>query len=88
VQLLVRAFQVRGHHIAHLDPLGMHHADLTTEEPPELTMAHYGWAEKDLDKEFELGPGILPRFKEVSGGKMTLRKIVETCRQIYCTFST
>lgn len=47
-------------------------------------MGHYGWTERDLDKEFELGPGILPRFKEVAGGKMTLRKIVETCRKIYC----
>ena len=64
----------------------MNHADLSNEEPSELTLSHYGWTEKDLDKSFELGPGILPRFKEAGTEKMTLRKIVETCRQIYCWF--
>lgn len=87
VQLLVRAFQVRGHHISNLDPLGMNHADLSTEEPPELTIENYGWSEKDLDKTFDLGPGILPRFKVPGTEKMSLRKIIETCRTIYCTSS-
>ncbi|KAK4049847.1 2-oxoglutarate dehydrogenase E1 component [Microbotryomycetes sp. JL201] len=83
VQLLVRAFQVRGHHIAQLDPLGINSPDLDSTMPPELTIEHYGWSEKDLDKEFELGAGILPRFKEAGFEKMTLRKIIETCKQIY-----
>jgi 2-oxoglutarate dehydrogenase E1 component len=52
--------------------------------PPELTIENYGWTEKDLDKEFELGAGILPRFKEQGTEKMTLRKIIETCKKIYC----
>lgn len=51
--------------------------------PPELTIEHYGWTETDLDKEFELGAGILPRFKEAGQEKMTLRKIIETCKGIY-----
>jgi 2-oxoglutarate dehydrogenase E1 component len=80
VQLLVRAFQVRGHSIASLDPLGISKAVV----PPELTIENYGWSEKDLDKEMELGAGILPWFKEAGHDKMTLRKVVETCRQIYC----
>ncbi|MBZ6370703.1 MAG: hypothetical protein LBE44_02095 [Microbacterium hominis] len=83
VQLLVRAFQVRGHQIANLDPLGLNAHDLDTSTPSELTIAHYGWSEKDLDKEFELGPGILPRFKSSGTNKMTLRQIVDTCKKIY-----
>ena len=85
MQLLVRAFQVRGHHIAKLDPLGMQKADITRKEPSELTIEHYGWSDKDLDKEFELGSGILPRFKQAGVNKMTLRKIIDTCKQIYCS---
>ena len=84
MQLLVRAFQVRGHHIARLDPLGINHADLDSEPVPELTIEHYGWTEKDLDKEYDLGAGILPRFKEQGVEKMTLRKIIEACQKIYC----
>lgn len=84
VQLLVRAFQVRGHHIAKLDPLGINDADLNSSVPPELGIEHYGWTEKDLDKEYELGAGILPRFKEQGIHKLTLRKIVEACKKIYC----
>ncbi|BGP18283.1 hypothetical protein JCM10213_008455 [Rhodosporidiobolus nylandii] len=83
VQLLVRAFQVRGHNIAKLDPLGMNAPDLDPSTPSELTLKHYGWSEADLDKEFELGAGILPRFKEAGRDKMTLREIIDTCKRIY-----
>ncbi|GAA6050053.1 hypothetical protein NBRC10513_001364 [Rhodotorula toruloides] len=84
VQLLVRAFQVRGHHIAALDPLNMQQADLDASTPSELTIEHYGWTEKDLDKEIELGAGILPRFKSAGTDKMTLRQIIDTCKKTYC----
>jgi hypothetical protein len=87
VQLLVRAFQVRGHNIANLDPLGMNGADLDNSMPSELTIEHYGWSEKDLDKEFELGAGILPRFKNAGTDKLSLRQIIDTCKKIYCNFA-
>jgi 2-oxoglutarate dehydrogenase E1 component len=83
VQLLVRAYQVRGHAIANLDPLGINSPEKT---PSELTIEHYGWTEKDLDQEFELGAGILPRFKKGSTNKMTLREIIANCKKIYSTF--
>ncbi|KAE8218681.1 hypothetical protein CF319_g7488 [Tilletia indica] len=50
-QLLVRAFHVRGHRIARLDPLGILDPDLDPNTPEELTIEHYGWSDKDLDKE-------------------------------------
>ncbi|PKY24019.1 oxoglutarate dehydrogenase, E1 component [Rhizophagus irregularis] len=82
VQLLVRAYQVRGHHIAKLDPLGILNPDLDGSIPKELDPKHYGFTEKDLDREFSLGPGILPAFAQ-TGKKKTLREIVGICRQIY-----
>ena len=84
VQLLVRAFQVRGHHIADLDPLGVLDADLDNIVPPELQLSHYGWNERDLEKTFSLGPGILPHFATDGKTSMTLREIMETCKKIYC----
>ncbi|CAG8487584.1 5643_t:CDS:2 [Funneliformis caledonium] len=82
VQLLVRAFQVRGHHIAKLDPLGILNADLDGSVPKELDPKHYGFSEQDLEKEFSLGPGILPEFA-ATGKKKTLREIVDICKKIY-----
>ncbi|KAI9495794.1 oxoglutarate dehydrogenase, E1 component [Zychaea mexicana] len=72
IQLMVRAYQVRGHHIANLDPLGILNADLQDSSPPELSPKFYGFTEKDLDRTFTLGPGILPAYGTDSK-KMTLR---------------
>ncbi|KZT60346.1 2-oxoglutarate dehydrogenase, E1 component [Calocera cornea HHB12733] len=84
VQLLVRAYQVRGHHIADLDPLGIMDADLDQSVPAELTIAHYGWTEADLDHEISLGPGILPRFATGGRNSMTIREIIDKLKEIYC----
>jgi 2-oxoglutarate dehydrogenase complex dehydrogenase (E1) component-like enzyme len=62
VRLLVRAFQVRGHHVAELDPLGILDANLADVQPPELELSRYGFTERDLQKDITLGPGILPHF--------------------------
>ena len=72
VVMLIRAFRVRGHLLADLDPLGLagdkHH--------PELDPTAYGFSEADLDREFFLD--------NVLGlEKATLRKIVEILRQTY-----
>ncbi|KAI0451830.1 oxoglutarate dehydrogenase [Xylaria acuta] len=86
VQLLVRAYQARGHHKADIDPLCIRNEQqgFTNIKPKELTLDHYQFTEKDLDQEFSLGPGILPRFKREGREKMTLREIIATCEQIYC----
>lgn len=85
VQLLVRAFQARGHHKANIDPLGIRNtsAGFGNIKPKELTLEHYGFTEKDLDTEYTLGPGILPRFKRDGRDKMTLREIIAACEKIY-----
>ena len=72
VVMLIRAFRVRGHLLADLDPLG-----LSRNEPhPELDPANYGFGEEDWDREFFLD--------NVLGlEKATLRQIVDILRQTY-----
>ena len=84
MQLLVRAYQVRGHHKAKLDPLGILDADLSSTTPVELTLEHYGWTEKDLDRGISTGPGILPHFKAAGITSMTIRDVIKTMERIYC----
>ncbi|PPR07689.1 hypothetical protein CVT24_003898 [Panaeolus cyanescens] len=84
VQLLVRAYQVRGHHVAELDPLGILDADLADVKPPELELSRYGFTERDLDKDITLGPGILPHFATEEHKTMKLRDIIKLCKRIYC----
>ncbi|MCU0254943.1 MAG: 2-oxoglutarate dehydrogenase E1 component, partial [Acidobacteria bacterium] len=45
VDQIVRAYRVRGHLIAHLDPLG-----LPRPPHPELDPSYYGFTEADMDK--------------------------------------
>ena len=74
VDQLVRAYRVRGHMIAQLDPLG-----LSREPHPELELAHYDLGESDLDTRFSArtlgGPAVL-----------TLREILDRMRRTYCGF--
>ncbi len=50
VDQLIRNFRVRGHRIAHLNPLGEPMAP-----PPELTLEYYGFGEGDLELPFSSG---------------------------------
>ncbi|KAJ0424416.1 thiamine diphosphate-binding protein [Aspergillus carlsbadensis] len=86
VQLLVRAYQARGHHKAKIDPLGIRgEAEaFGYSKPKELELDHYGFTERDLDEEFDLGPGILPRFATDGRKKLSLREIIAACEKIYC----
>ncbi|QLG72546.1 hypothetical protein HG535_0D02540 [Zygotorulaspora mrakii] len=86
IQLLCRAYQVRGHLKAHIDPLQISFGDDKTKPvPKELTLEYYGFTERDLDKQINLGPGILPRFARDGKTKMTLREIVSSMEKLYCS---
>ncbi|KAI9342060.1 thiamine diphosphate-binding protein [Zopfochytrium polystomum] len=83
VQLMVRAYQVRGHQLADLDPLGINIHPSTG--APELDPAHYGFGEKDFDRKFYLGQGILPGFLADEGKRyLTLREIIDRLKKTYC----
>ncbi|VDD86985.1 unnamed protein product [Enterobius vermicularis] len=81
VQLLIRSYQVRGHNIADLDPLGINSADLDDSIPVELDPQFYGLTEGDMDREF-----YLPMSTFIGGeqSKLTLREIVSRLKKIYC----
>ena len=70
--MLIRAYRVRGHLIAKLDPLGLTH----NEQHPELDYRSYGFTDADLDREFYLD--------YVLGlEKATLRQIMEVLQKTY-----
>jgi 2-oxoglutarate dehydrogenase E1 component len=72
VIMLIRAFRVRGHLIARLDPLEISHKD----QHPELDYKSYGFTDDDLDREFYLD--------YVLGLETaTLRQIIEVLRKTY-----
>ncbi len=72
VVMLIRAFRVRGHLLADLDPLNLSR----NTAHPELDPANYGFGEEDWDREFFLD--------NVLGlEKATLRQIVDILRQTY-----
>lgn len=86
VQLLVRAYQARGHHKAKIDPLGIQNeaSKFATSDPKELNIEAYKFSEQDMEQEYELGPGILPRFKTADRHKMKLKDIIAACEKLYC----
>jgi 2-oxoglutarate dehydrogenase E1 component len=72
VDQLIRAYRVRGHMLADLDPIGR-----PQREYPELDPEHYGFSEADMDQPFSSramgGPAV-----------RTLRQILQTLRDTYC----
>jgi 2-oxoglutarate dehydrogenase E1 component len=72
VDQLVRAFRVRGHMTAALDPLG-----LPRPLQPELEPEYYGFTDEHL--ELQLSTRTIKGPK-----KRTLREIVDTMRNTYC----
>uniref|UniRef100_A0A2K6DAH2 2-oxoglutarate dehydrogenase complex component E1 n=1 Tax=Macaca nemestrina TaxID=9545 RepID=A0A2K6DAH2_MACNE len=86
VQSLIRAYQIRGHHVAQLDPLGILDADLDSFVPSDLIttidkLAFYDLQEADLDKEFQL-----PTTTFIGGSENTLslREIIRRLENTYC----
>ncbi|HEY6094531.1 MAG TPA: 2-oxoglutarate dehydrogenase E1 component [Gallionellaceae bacterium] len=71
---MINAYRFLGARIANLDPLNRH----AKPEVPELTLAHYGLSEADLDSTFETG-------SLVGASRMTLREILHLVRQTYCS---
>jgi 2-oxoglutarate dehydrogenase E1 component len=71
--MLVRAYRVRGHLIANLDPLGIE----ANGYHPELDYKNYGFTDADLDREMFLDGSLGIK-------RATLRDIIAILRQTYC----
>ena len=71
--MMIRAYRVRGHRAADLDPLGIEPAGYH----PELDPASYGFAEEDMDREI---------FIDYMLGleKATIRDMVDILKRTYC----
>jgi 2-oxoglutarate dehydrogenase E1 component len=69
---LIRAYRVRGHLVANIDPLGIPRPHL-----PELDSEYYGFTPQDMDRPFSTatirGPDVL-----------TLRDVINRLRNTYC----
>ncbi|HCR85615.1 MAG TPA: 2-oxoglutarate dehydrogenase E1 component [Alphaproteobacteria bacterium] len=76
-QLLIRAYRVRGHLIADLDPL--HIAGNKTH--PQLDISRYGFTENDMDKLIGVGGWL-------GHEKLTLREILNILRATYSSKCT
>jgi 2-oxoglutarate dehydrogenase E1 component len=72
--MMIRAYRMRGHLKANLDPLGIH---FTPGDASELDPATYGFAEADYDR---------PIFLDYVLGleEATIREILEILRRTYC----
>ena len=70
---LIRAYRVRGHLEADLDPLGIERRA----DHPDLDYRTYGFSEADLDREIFIN-NLLGRERA------TLREIIALLREIYC----
>ncbi|KAK1334714.1 hypothetical protein QTO34_004280 [Cnephaeus nilssonii] len=86
VQSLIRAYQIRGHHVAQLDPLGILDADLDSSVPADIIsstdkLGFYGLDESDLDKVFHL-----PTTTFIGGQEsaLPLREIIRRLENAYC----
>jgi len=71
--MLIRAYRIRGHHIANLDPLGLHRHEAHSGLNPE----NYGFTETDMDRPIYLDYVLGMRFA-------TMRQILDRVRKTYC----
>ncbi|MEM6276324.1 MAG: 2-oxoglutarate dehydrogenase E1 component [Pseudomonadota bacterium] len=71
--MLIRAYRIRGHLAANLDPLGMREMP----DRPELNPASYGFTDADMDR-----PIFLDNVLGLPVGSM--RQILEIVRRTYC----
>ncbi|MFK7839749.1 MAG: 2-oxoglutarate dehydrogenase E1 component [Bdellovibrionales bacterium] len=72
--MLIRAYRVRGHMLANLDPLGL--KEVASEE--ELDPSHYGFSKADYSRQIFIN-GVLG--KEYA----TLNDIIEILKETYCS---
>ncbi|XP_053676683.1 2-oxoglutarate dehydrogenase complex component E1-like isoform X2 [Anopheles nili] len=81
VQAIIRSYQIRGHNVARLDPLGINSADLDDKTPPELLYSSYRFEEADMERVFKLPSTTFIGGKEKF---LPLRDILGRLEKAYC----
>lgn len=90
VSYLIKAFQVRGHEVANLDPLGIHSFRDFNSAPKELDYKYHGFKDSDLDRRMNLlgtSSGGNVGFLDILGSRpnITLRQILQNLEKTYCS---
>ena len=90
ISYLIRAYQVRGHENANLDPLGLHtYRDAAA--PAELDYKYHGFKDEDLDRQLNMlgtSTGGNTGYLEILGAQkpnVTLRQIMTNLKKAYCS---
>jgi 2-oxoglutarate dehydrogenase E1 component len=88
---LIHAYQVRGHEMANLDPLGIHSFRTAGPAgPPELDYKFHGFKDEDLDRQLNLlgtSSGGHVGFLDVLSSRpvITLRQVLTNLQKTYCS---
>eukprot|EP00597_Dinobryon_sp_UTEXLB2267_P014385 CAMPEP_0170123796 /NCGR_PEP_ID=MMETSP0020_2-20130122/17744_1 /TAXON_ID=98059 /ORGANISM="Dinobryon sp., Strain UTEXLB2267" /LENGTH=1014 /DNA_ID=CAMNT_0010355505 /DNA_START=72 /DNA_END=3116 /DNA_ORIENTATION=+ len=87
---LIRAYQMRGHEVANLDPLGIH-SYRDANGPPELNYSYHGFKDADLDRTLNLlgtSTGGNTGYLDILGStrpNITLRQVLANLKKAYCS---
>ncbi|XP_069354829.1 2-oxoglutarate dehydrogenase complex component E1 isoform X3 [Maniola hyperantus] len=81
VQAIIRSYQIRGHHIAKLDPLEIANLQLADKNPREVIHSSYRFDEADMDRVFKLPSTTFIGEKEKA---LPLREILNRLEEAYC----
>jgi 2-oxoglutarate dehydrogenase E1 component len=87
---LIRSYQVRGHEVANLDPLGIN-SFRNANPPPELDYKYHGFKDEDLDRTLNLlgtSTGGNTGYLDILGKdrpNVTLRQVLTNLKKTYCS---
>ncbi|CAF4776775.1 unnamed protein product [Pieris macdunnoughi] len=81
VQAIIRSYQIRGHHIAKLDPLEIANYNTAGKNPREVIHSSYRFDEADMDRVFKLPSTTFIGEKEKA---LPLREILNRLEEAYC----
>ncbi|KAK9500382.1 hypothetical protein O3M35_001659 [Rhynocoris fuscipes] len=81
VLAVIRAYQIRGHHIAKLDPLGIVSPERDERMLPELIKVHHSFDDESMERKFKLPATTFIGGKEIS---LTLGEILKRLEFVYC----
>ena len=77
---MTRAYEKSGHRISKMKPLKLHDGHM----PEELKLAHFGFNDEDVHREFEQTSIPSLGGMHAKQAKLTLQKITERLHEIYC----
>ena len=89
ISYLIRAYQVRGHEVAQLDPLGLHNWRRQGGDIPELSPTFHGFSDEEWDRDLVLQSsttGGNRGFLDILGRDpkgMTVRTVMDNLKKTY-----